>query len=263
MAETNTSLGGANGAPLDQVLRHGAFERVQPQVVAPILAHVRVRHVAPRTLVNRPDDEQCQLVLGGRLHSYVVLADGRRLLFEIVREGGIDGLLNIVPGLEGHFTEAVRPSVVVSLSRNVLERLIDAEPQVAVNLMRLLLVRLERRETQLESATYHEAIRRIARLLLALSRYLGSPGSAGAAPGMVELRPRPSHQVLGDMLGLRRETITLTIGLLRNAGAVRVERDHLLLVRTALERISGGSSPVLGQAAEGVATLAHQPARDC
>ena len=222
--------------------RHRAFEGVEPQAVAPILAQVRVRDGAPRTLVNRPDNEQCQLVLDGGLHSYVVLPYGRRLLFEIVREGGIDGLLNIAPGLDGHFTEAVRPSTVAALSREVLERLMDASPRVAVNLMRLLLVRLERRETQLESATHHEATRQVARLLLALCSYLGSPGSAGGPPGRVELRPRPSHQVLADMLGLRRETITLTIGLLRNARAVRVERDHLVL-RPALERICNGSSP--------------------
>ncbi len=240
------TLGGPSDGTLEQVLRHRAFEGVERELVVPILAPVRVRNVAPRTLVNRPDSEQCQLVLAGRLHSYVVLPDGRRLIFEIVREGGIDGLLNVTTGLEGHFTEAVRPSVVATLSRDVLERLIDAEPRVAVNLMRLLLIRLERRETQLESATHHEATRRVARLLLALSSYLGSPGSAGDPPVRVfELRPRPSHQVLADMLGLRRETITLTIGLLRNAGAVRVERDHLVLQRQTLERICNGSSPSL------------------
>lgn len=235
---------GLGGDALERVLRHGAFEGVQRPTVAHILARVRVRDVAPRTLVSRPDNDQCQLVLAGRLHSYVVLPDGRRLLFEIVREGGIDGLLNIAPGLEGHFTEAVRPSVVATLTRDMLERLIDAEPRVAVNLMRLLMVRLERREMQLESATHHDAIRRVARLLLALSTYLGSPGSAGGPPGVVELRPRPSHQVLADMLGLRRETITLTIGLLRNARAVRVERDHLVLLRPALEEICTGSPSV-------------------
>lgn len=241
------SSSGRGGDALEQVLGHRAFEGVEPRAVAPILANVRVRDVAPRTLVNRPDNEQCQLVLAGRLHSYVVLPDGRRLLFEIVREGGIDGLLNIAPGLEGHFTEAVRPSVVATLTRDVLERLIDAEPRVAVNLMRVLLVRLERRETQLESATHHDAIRRVARLLLALSTYLGSPGPSTGPPGVVELRPRPSHQVLADMLGLRRETITLTIGLLRNARAVRVERDHLVLLRSALEEICTGSPSLLNR----------------
>lgn len=245
MAIKKIDPGRNDAGALEQVLRHRAFEGVERGLVAPILTNVRVRNVAPRTLVNRPDTQQCQLVLAGRLHSYVVLPDGRRLLFEIVGEGGVDGLLNIAPGLEGHFTEAVRPSAVAALSRDVLERLMDAEPRVAVNLMRLLLVRLERRETQLESATHHEATRRVARLLLALSSYLGSPGPPGAPTGVVELRPRPSHQVLADMLGLRRETITLTVGLLRTAGAVRVEREHLVLMRAALERICDGNSATL------------------
>lgn len=243
MPTKKISSGGAGGEGLEQVLRHRAFDGVEPPVVAPILAHVRVRSVAPRTLVNRPDNAQCQLVLSGLLHSYVVLPDGRRLVLEIVRAGGIDGLLNIAPGLEGHFTEAVQASSVAALSRDVLERLTDAEPRVAVNLMRLLMARVERRETQLESATHHEVARRVARLLLALSSYLGSPASAAGPPGRVELRPRPSHQVLADMLGVRRETITLTIGLLRRASVVRVERDHLVLLCPALERISSGSSP--------------------
>lgn len=241
MQAIDAGEGAGGGSHVTPALEHPALRGVEAERVLPILTRVRPQRFASGAMVSRPDRAHCTLVLAGLLHSYVLVADGRRLLFDIVHAGGIDGLLNVVTGLEGHFTQAVERSTVLTLSGGTIEQLIAADPQVAVNLLLLTLSRLEQRETQLESATYHEATRKLARMLLALARYLG-PRTRGR-PRLVELRPRPSHQVLADMLGLRRETVTVHLGLLRNLGAVRVAPDHLLLDRGVLEALTEGAMP--------------------
>lgn len=233
---------GSDDDPKRRILRHPAFQGVDPAALSTLLAPIRPHDVAAGTLVARPDQQSCNLILDGCLHTYVLTADGDRLVFEIIQAGGIDGLVNVVTGPEeGHFAEAVRPSVVVTLPRPVIEELIDVEPRIAVNLLRLALQRLERREDQLEAATRHQATKRVARMLLALARYLGPSGPRGKP--VTELRPRTPHQVLADMLGLRRETVTVQLGVLRRMGAVRLERGRLVLDRRLLQGVVGRKHP--------------------
>lgn len=216
-----------------EMLAHPLFEGADPELLAPLLGGISARTVDAGQLVARPDAQSCLLLFEGSLLSYVLLPDGRRILLEVVRPGGIEGILNVAVGVEGHFSEAAERSVVARLDRRLLEALMDREPLIARNLMRLSLNRLQRREAQLEAVIHHEATRRVAAILLTLTRYTGRP-VPGASGSLIELSPRPTHQLLADMVGLRRETVTIEMGRLRKAGAVRVKGKSLVLDRRLL-----------------------------
>lgn len=216
-----------------EIVAHTLFEGADTEVLAPVLRGVVAREVGAGQIVARPEAESCLLVYEGALLSYVLLPDGRRILFEVVRGGGIEGLLNVGVGVEGHFSEAAERSRIARLDRRILEALMDREPLIARNLMRLTLNRLQRREAQLEAVIHHEATRRVAAMLLTLTRYTGRPAPAGGRD-LVELSPRPTHQLIADMVGLRRETVTIEMGRLRGLGAVRVEGSSMVLDRHLL-----------------------------
>ncbi len=76
---------------------------------------------------------------------------------------------------------------------------------------------------------------RLARQLLALGETLGRREGKWVA-----LRPRLTHQMLADMLGIRRETVTVHLHRLVELGAVQVRSGHLILDRSALQRRVGG-----------------------
>lgn len=219
-----------------EVGAHPLFQGADPERLAPVLRGVSPREVRPGQILARPDAQSCLLVFEGALLSYVLLPDGRRVLFEIVRTGGVDGILSAAVGVEGHFSEAAERSLVARLDRPLLEALMDKEPLIATNLMRLSLNRLQRREAQLEAVIHHEATRRVAAMLLTLTRYTGRP-AAGASRALVELSPRPTHQLLADMIGLRRETVTIEMGRLRRLGAARVLPGALILDRQLLRDV--------------------------
>jgi CRP-like cAMP-binding protein len=219
-----------------RILDHPAFKGVDLNRVAPILHMIRPQTVTRGTLVARPDLRCCILILEGSIQTYVIAPRGRRLLFEIIEAGGIDGMLNVAVGTGGHFAEVRCPSVMAVPSQRVVDALIEADAAFAVNLLELAADRIGRRERQLEAATHHEAIRRVAAMLLSLY-----PGPPGEPFEQLDLHPRPSHQVLADMVGLRRETMTLHLGLLRDMSAVRVRRDHLLLDRALLQKVVDGT----------------------
>lgn len=215
------------------ILAHPLFEGADLDVVAPIVRIVWAGEVSAGQMLAGPESHSCLLVFRGALLSYLLLPDGRRILFEVIRAGGVDGVLNVAAPVGGHFSEAAERSVVAHLDRWVLERLMDADPVIARNIMRLTLTRLQRREAQLQAVVHHEATRRVASMLLTLTNYTGRPTSDHDGP-LVELSPRPTHQLLADMVGLRRETVTIEVGRLRRRGAIRVRGSKFILNRRLL-----------------------------
>lgn len=230
--QRSDEAGSASGRSRD-LLSHPLFQGADRATVERLLGHSSVRQVGAGEMVIGPADGSCLLVFEGSLLSYVLMEDGRRVLFEVIRAGGVDGILNVMLGAGGHFSEAAERSVVAPIDRCLLEALIDEEPVIARTIMRLSLRRLQRREAQVQAVAHHEATRRVASILLSLARYVGRPrpGTGGA---IADLAPRPTHQVLADMVGLRRETVTIEMGRLRRLGAVRLEGTALIVDKRLL-----------------------------
>ncbi|HEY7201240.1 MAG TPA: helix-turn-helix domain-containing protein, partial [Candidatus Dormibacteraeota bacterium] len=82
---------------------------------------------------------------------------------------------------------------------------------------------------------------RIAAQLLALSDMNGDGRREAASP-------RLSHEAIADLLGLRRETVTLHLARLRRMGALRVEDHRFRLNVGLLEAVRDGEVAVRGGA---------------
>jgi len=218
------------------LLQHPLFRGAREARIGPLLESIAVRPIPKGSLLNTPGSGPglMHLLLDGQLQSFQLAPDGRALLLELIEPGGFDGLLSIA-GRRGHFTETVEDSLVAALPWAVLEHLLETEPCIATNLIRLVATRLENREEHLESMALHDPSRRLARQLLALGETLGRREGKWVA-----LRPRLTHQMLADMLGIRRETVTVHLHRLVDLGAVQVRSGHLILDRSALQRRVGG-----------------------
>lgn len=222
--------------PRSGLLDHPLFGGVTGGLLDRLLEAIAVKRVPKGTLLNTPESTAglLYLVLGGRLRAYQLSADGHELLLELIPLHGFDGLLSVAGG-RGHFTAADDDSVVASLDLPTLERLISLSPRVAMNLLQLIVERLEAREEHLGAVALHDPRQALARQLIALAEPLGRKQG-----GRVALVPPLTHQMLADMLGVRRETITVHLGHLSTIGAVSVDRGHFLLDVNVLQRIVDG-----------------------
>ncbi len=217
------------------LLAHPLLLGVDASSLDGALERITVTDVPKGAIVGGPGLKQrLHLVPKGCLRAYKVTAEDRELLLELLPEGNFDGVLSM-SGLGGHFTQAHTDATVASLELDTLERLIELDSKVASNLLRMIVVRLERRERQLETMTLNDPGRQLARQLLALADTVGRPDGESVA-----LDPRITHQMLADMLGVRRETVTLHMGELIAVGAVEVHRGRFKLNPRQLRKIVRG-----------------------
>lgn len=217
------------------LVSHPLLLGVDPSRLDGALDRITVADVPKGTMVGGPGfNQRLHLVLKGCLRAYKVTADGRELLLELLPRGNFDGVLSM-SGRRGHFTQAHTDATVASLDLGTLERIIELEPKVATNLLQMIVERLERRERQLETMILNDPGRQLARQLLALGDTVGHPDG-----GSIALDPRITHQMLADMLGVRRETVTLHMRQLTALGAVEVRRGRFKLNPGELRKIMQG-----------------------
>ena len=198
------------------------------------MSHAMIRTVGAGTVLHTPGERgrPMYLVLGGSLRAYQLTPDGLKLILEIIEPGGWDGLLPML-GQRGHFTEAAEDSEVACLDWSLIQQMSVADNRVMRNLVELVARRLQGREEHLESMVIRDPTRRLARQLLALTRVVGDP----ADEDRVALPRTITHQVLADMLGVRRETVTLHLADLVDRGAIERGRP-LTVLRRRLQAIA-------------------------
>lgn len=244
---TVTRRGGISrpdGLSWREALGHPLFAGVRDQQVEPILREMPPRRVRAGKLLSAPGaiPVYMHLVLSGRLHAYLLSSTGHQLVLEIIEAGGMDGVM-AVTGLSGHFSEVISDSVLLSVTAPQLELLVAAEPRIALSLVALTAARLQAREEQMESMASRGAAG-LARLLLSLAK------AHGSAPGpRCRLELRLTHQLLADMLGVRRETVTVQWPHLIRSGAVEMIAGNMFLDRVALLRLA---EPDIGVKAAGL-----------
>lgn len=222
-----------NRIPLES---HPLFEGVKVPDLSTGGLRLRPRTAARGAIVCGPGmPPSLVLVLGGNLHTFLLTPDGRqRLLLEILVPGDLDGML-AMSGLTEHLCEAATQSEIVVLSAIELDRLTAIAPRITRNLYELAIRRIARHEGHMAALSETSALRAIARQLLSVAAYAGDH-----VDGCVVMQPRFTHQLLAEMLGLRRETITLGLKTLRHLGVVRFAGNRMLVDERKLVHVVGG-----------------------
>ena len=189
---------------------------------------------APDTFLEQDDilyspkegTERLFLLKEGRVQLYEVNESGDEITLSVVEDGNVFGEMALTgQSLHGLYMRALTPSVVVSLRREELERLIMDTPEVGLRLVRELAQRLHDSEARYADMIAKDVPARLATQILTLVDSEGVVSSDS-----YRIPTHYTHEQLASMIGCKRVAVTRAFRKLEEAGAVDLE-DRRIVVR--------------------------------
>jgi len=171
----------------------------------------------------------------GRVQLYTVTDEGEEIMLSVVEGGKVFGEMALTgQSLAGVYARAVEPSVVCSLKRRDLERIILSHPEVGLRLVRHLSRLLQEAEIRIAELVHKSVVERLASHILRLAEREGIETEEA-----IMLPTRYTHEQLGSMIGSKRVAVTRAFNLLRQKRALELKQRHIYIKdKEALERIA-------------------------
>lgn len=172
-------------------------------------------------------DEVLFILKKGAVELYRRSVRGRKLLIDELKPYALFGEMACMgEGMHQRYARATEDSLVCTMKRADVERLLLSKPQVARRLVQAIGERALHMEERLEEFAFKETKSRVAAFLLRAAR-----GD--------ELRGL-RHQDIADTLGIFRETVTDALAELKSSAIINIERRRItILDRKRLEDRAG------------------------
>jgi CRP/FNR family transcriptional regulator, cyclic AMP receptor protein len=202
------------------------FRDLSPAELQEIDRVTRMQTCPAGRVLYSPDDrgEVLFLLKKGAVQIYRMSPEGRKLIIAQLPQYSFFGEMSCIgQGMYDTFAEATEESLICTMSRSDVERLLLSKPKIALRVLEAVGERVVRAERQLEEIAFKGLIPRLASLLL------------GQAEGN-EINGL-SHQDIAERLGVYRETVTSTLNELKTAGIIDIGRKRITIAnRPRLER---------------------------
>lgn len=171
------------------------------------------------------------IVLSGQIKVMLIAEDGREVVLSLVRGGdffGESALMDDEPFAASAI--AVEDSRLLVLHRDDFRRCITDMPGMAFGLLRALCGRLREADHKIGGLMLLDVSGRVAHLLLEMAQ---------RADGE-HIRDLPTHQVIAQMVGSTRESVSRTIGSLTSQNFIEATGAGIKIVnRAGLENVAG------------------------
>jgi len=233
----------------------------------PILEDVAADRLARiATIFSARTYERGEQVLGShdpRDRTYVIASgaarvsrtapDGRSIAVALVDGGDVFGRLPFDDDAAEERVDALERCTVLRATARDFERLLEAEPAVALAVLAGMSRRLRASAKRLEALAFSQVPARLARVLLDLAERYGKVTATG-----VRVDVRITHGQLAELVATTRETLTKVAGWLRSEDIALLERRQIWVHDyAALEDVAEGTRTMPGRTARaGVAPLA-------
>ena len=152
----------------------------------------------------------------GSVNLYRLSSEGRKLIIQTVGPMTFFGEMAVVgQKMYDLFAEAAEECTVCVMRRADVERLLLSKPKVALRMLEEIGQRMHDAQERLGDTTFKSVVARLASLLMNLSEN-GTKPVKGAR-----------HQDLADRLGIYRETVSDSLGQLRDEGIIELGRKEI------------------------------------
>ena len=197
-----------------------------------LTARVGRRYAAGDVVYMVGDDAHTIYFLRDGLVKLTALSlDGREIILDIQKPGGIFGLFCLCGAPRGETAIAMEPSEVVPISLVELFERLRENPDVLTSFLATVCQRLSQAYDTIQELSFENLPVRLARMLLRLAEEIGRETEHGT-----ELEHYLTQEELAQLLSARREVVSTALSRMREAGLVDYSRKGKLTInREALE----------------------------
>jgi CRP/FNR family transcriptional regulator, cyclic AMP receptor protein len=202
------------------------LSRIPPEELRQFAEVTREKEYPRGSVILFEDDpgDSLFIVRDGRVKVVLVAEDGREVVLGVLGVGEHFGELSLIDDQpRSAHVIAMEDSTLLVLRRDDFRRRVEATPVVAWSLLGELSRRLRRADGKIGGLVLLDVSGRIARLLL---DYVEEAGS--------ETIEKPvTHQMIAQMIGASRETVSRSLREFQDAGMIRVVRRRITVIDAA------------------------------
>jgi CRP-like cAMP-binding protein len=168
-------------------------------------------------------------VVSGVVKVFKTSADGKEQIFGIIRPGETFNDVPVLSGGENLISAGAMSAVVLNgIKKKDMESMIKENPQVALNVVHVLSRRVQELVSMVEDFSFRHVSGRVAKILL---EYTLDAGDG---------RPKLTQQEMASMIGTAREMVGRSLKALEKEGAIRMERNRIVITdQKALREMAG------------------------
>ncbi len=203
------------------------FEQLSEAEADFLNAHALARTFPRGTVIYSPTQpgESVLVLASGRVKIKDITLGGRETILAFIEQGELFGELALLDGdTRQEYAETVEASEVLVIPRADILALMEKRPDLALSITKLIGLRRRRIESRLRNLLFLPSRERMAHILLELAEAHGDRNGI-----RVEIRIPLSHQDIASLIGVTRETATLTLGQMQNEGLVEVTRRRVAI----------------------------------
>ena len=171
--------------------------------------------------------EAVSFISQGRVKVYRMASTGKQQTIALLGPGDAFGEIGIVdPRGQDLYVEALDDVVVCRTTRDTFLRLCSRDPALAIRLAEAMGEKLQEARERIADFAFRDVRGRVAQLILT---FLERERRLAGTDALDRIVPGLTHRELADLIGTRRESVTLAINALEREGFIRVEGHSVVL----------------------------------
>ncbi len=206
------------------------FKGLSEEDMMELLEGMLHSQVEPKKFLYTPEDsvENVYILKEGEVTLYKSI-DGKKIILDVLKPGAVFGNISFDPDSgEKHFAEVTQKAYICTLPHNFFLQIIQKRPDIALQALKVLSKRVSQYEMQIRTLSALQAKDRI----LATVHLLNEKEENSILPPILRTATRITHEKLGNMTGLTRETVTKQLSDLEKDGLLTTAKKNIQLTDT-------------------------------
>ncbi|MBN1760450.1 MAG: Crp/Fnr family transcriptional regulator [Chitinispirillaceae bacterium] len=182
-------------------------------------------------IVHEEDDEHQTffIIVSGSVHVTVLSSEGKQAILATLRSGEFFGEMAVLDGEPRSASVVAAESCrLLMLYRRPFFEILQKYPKITIAMLIEMSHRLRRSNRHINTLSMMSVYGRVADVLLQLAKEGGRKVGS-----MIVIDKRPTHQVIAEMAGTSRETVSRVLSQLQKKRYLTIDRKRLVILNEA------------------------------